>query len=44
MKDLVAVSYKYLEEVLPKLEIQRKKDMCFSFDFGWYSIHLDIIR
>ena len=27
----------------PKLEIQCKKDIYFSFDFGWYSIHLDIV-
>ena len=30
IKDLVAVSYKFLE----------KKGLYFSFDFGWYSIHL----
>ena len=27
----------------PKLEIQCKKDIYFSFNFGWYSIHLDIV-
>ena len=27
-----------------KLKIQCKKGMYFSFDFGWYSIHFDIIR
>ena len=37
---MVAVSYNFL---LPsKLEIQSKKGMYFSFDFGWYSIHFDI--
>ena len=41
IKDLVAVSYKFLEEVPSKIEIQRKKGMYFSFDFGF--IHLDIV-
>ena len=41
----MAVFYKLPpEEVPPKLEIKCKKDMYFSFDFGWYSIHLDIVR
>ena len=26
------------------LEIQYKKGLYFSFNFGWYSIHLDIVR
>ena len=26
------------------LEIQDKKGLYFSFNFGWYSIHLDIVR
>ena len=25
-------------------EMHCKKGMCFSFYFGWYSIHLDIVR
>ena len=44
MKDLVAVSYKFLQEVPTKLEIQCKKGMYFSFNFGWNSSHLDIVR
>ena len=31
------------QEVPLKLEMQYKNDMYFSFDFGWYSIHLDIV-
>ena len=31
------------EEVPSKLEIQLKKGMYFSFKFGWYSIHFDIV-
>ena len=38
------MSYKFLQEVPSKLEIQCKKGMCFSLDFGWYSIHLDTVR
>ena len=34
IKDLVAVSYKLFEEVPSKLEIQCKKGIYFSFDFG----------
>ena len=41
-KNLVAVSYKFLKEIPPKLEIQCKNDMYFSFDYGCYSVHLDI--
>ena len=44
MKDLVAVSYKFLQVVPTKLEIQCNKGMYFSFNFGWNSIHLDIVR
>ena len=41
----MAVFYKVPpEEVPPNFEIQCKKDINFSFDFGWYSIHLDIAR
>ena len=36
----MAASYKFLQEVPSKLEIQCKKGMHFSFDFGWYSIIL----
>ena len=35
-KDLVAVS--------SKLKIQCKKGVHFSFVFGWYSIHFDIVH
>ena len=38
IKDQVAAS-KLLWEVPSKLQIQRKKGLYFSFDFGWYSIH-----
>ena len=44
LKDLVGVSYEFLLEVPSKLEMQCHNGMCFSFDFGWYSIHLDIVR
>ena len=44
INDLAAVSYKFLQEVPSKLEIQCKKGIYFSFDLGWYSIHLDIVR
>ena len=41
IKDLVA----YLTNVYKNyLEIQYKKGLYFSFNFGWYSIHLDIVR
>ena len=42
IKDLVAASYKLLQEVPSKLHIQCKKGVYFSFDFGWYSIQLYI--
>ena len=41
IKDLVSASCKFLSEVPSKRQIQCKKDTYFSFDFGWYSIHLD---
>ena len=44
IKDLVAVSEKFLLEVPSKLEMQCKNGVYFSFDFVWYSIHLDIVR
>ena len=38
VKDLVAyLTKKYLQN----FEIQYKKSVYFSFDFGWYFIHLD---
>ena len=37
-------NYKLLDEVPSKLQIQCKKGVYFSFDFGWYSIHLDFVR
>ena len=41
---MVAVSFKFLQELPSKLEIQCKKGMYFSFDFGWYFINLDIVH
>ena len=35
-------SYKFLEEVPSKLEVQCKKGVYFTFDFGRYFINLDI--
>ena len=43
IKDAVAASYKLLQEVPSKLQIQCKKGIYFSFDFGWYSINLDFV-
>ena len=40
---MMAVSYKFSEEVPSKLEMQCKKGIYFSFDFGWYTIQVDII-
>ena len=34
IKDAVAASYKLLQEVPSKLQIQCKKGIYFSFDFG----------
>ena len=46
IKDLVAVSDNFFwRSTLKNWEIQFKKMLYFSFvDFGWYSIHLDIVR
>ena len=42
-QDLVALSYKLLWDIA-KPKIQYEKGMYyFSFDFGWYSIHFDIV-
>ena len=43
INDLVAVSYNFLYEVSSKLEKQCKKENYFTLDFGWYSIHLDVV-
>ena len=43
IKDLVTVYYKFSKEVPSKLQKQCKKDNYLSVDFGWYSIHLDIV-
>ena len=40
----MAASYKCLVEVPSKLEIQCKKAIYFSFNFGWHSIQLDIVH
>ena len=44
IKEIEAASYKFLWEVPTKLEMQCKKGMCFSFNFGLHSIQLDVIR
>ena len=44
IKEQVAASFKFLSEVPSKLEIQCKKGMYFSFNFGWYSIRLDLSK
>ena len=44
IKELVAVSCNFLQEVPSKLDIQCKTGMHFSFNFAWYSIKLDIVR
>ena len=43
-RSVVAVSFKFLQELPSKLEIQCKKGMYFSFDFGRYFINLDIVH
>ena len=40
MKELVTVSYKFLEEIPPQLKYNVKRSVYFSFNFGWYSIKL----
>ena len=37
IKKLVAVSYKFLQELPSKLEIHCKKGMCIFFNSAWYS-------
>ena len=47
IKDQGSINKKLLPRLAntsEKLEIQFKKVMHFSFDFGWYSIHLDIVH
>ena len=39
----MAVSHRLLYKVPSKLEIQCKEGVYFSFNFGWYSIPLDIV-
>ena len=41
LKDLVAY---FRKKYIQKFEIQYKKGVYFSFDFGSYSIYLDIVR
>ena len=43
IKDIAAVSYNFLYEVPSKLKKQCKKENYFPLDFGWYSIHLDVV-
>ena len=43
-RSVVAVSFKFLQKLPSKLEMQCKKGMHVSFDFGWYFINLDIVR
>ena len=44
IKDVVAASYKLLQEVPSKHQIQCKKGVYFSFDFSSYSIQLDFFH
>ena len=39
----MAVSYKLLQGVPSKLDLQCKEGMYFSFNFGWCSIKVDIV-
>ena len=44
IKDLTAVSYAiFVRSILKSWKIKCKKRLYFSFDFGSYSIHLDIV-
>ena len=45
-KDLVAASKLYYEKYLQNFKFKKKckKGLYFSFDFGWYSIHLNFVR
>ena len=38
------IIYKFSSEVLSKLKIQCIYTVYFSFNFGWYTIQLDIVR
>ena len=40
---LVAVSNNFLQEAFSKLEIKCQAGVYFLFNFGWYSIQLDIV-
>ena len=40
----MAVSFKFLQELPSKFEIQCKKGIYFSFDFGWFFINFDIVH
>ena len=42
IKQEIRSSGLFYKEVPSKLEIQYKKQMYFSFDFGWYSVRLGI--
>ena len=42
MKELVAVYFRRTS--FSKLEIQRRIGLYFSFNLGWHSIQLDIVR
>ena len=39
-----ALSYKFFKDACSKLEIKYKRGIYFSFDFGWYSVHFDIVH
>ena len=41
---LFAILFKFSSEAPSKLEIQSKNCVHFSFNFGWYSIQLDIVH
>ena len=43
IKDLVTYLTNFYKKYLQNIS-KCKKRLYFSFDFGWYSIHLDIVR
>ena len=41
---MIYVTNFYKKYLPSKLEIQYERGMYFSIDFGWYSIHFDIVH
>ena len=39
-----SLQYFFKKYIPSEVEIQCKKNMYLSFDFGWYSIHFDNVR